>query len=89
MGFYALIRLLLPVIARKSNISMSEAAMAEKLIRELHAMFQRTRYCTDKKHECTFREGSCKVIIEKGDKWQYEDIVACPYRKKIDDTPST
>ena len=44
-----------------------------------------TRYCFDKKYECTYRNGLCYVGWTKDNDWTLEDIEQCPFRKKIRD----
>jgi hypothetical protein len=85
MGFEAIIGLLLSKILAKSAISFADAELLQKLIGGITDLFARSkRTCVHKTHECTFRDGSCHVLLDKGEKWQIEDIEACAYRKKIE-----
>lgn len=81
-----LVSLLLSVITRKTSLTFHEASLLSKLAESIFgALGHKVRYCTSKKYECTFKNGSCIVLIRKGQDWTYEDIVSCPYRKLMED----
>lgn len=41
------------------------------------------RYCFDSNHTCTYRAHACFVLFMKGDKWNEDDVLQCPYRHNI------
>ena len=85
MGWATLVKLLLPLVLKKSNLSMSEAALLQRLVSGVNDLFARAkRTCVHKTHECTYRDGACYILSTKGEDWSLEDIKGCPYRKKIE-----
>lgn len=77
--------LLLELVGGKKGLGFYEAQVLQGLIDGIAGLFagpQRT--CVHKTHACTYKDGSCVVLLSKGANWQMEDIYACSYRKQIE-----
>ncbi len=84
MGWLMLVKLLLPLIAKKKTLSFSEAKVLEQLISNVADLFAKSkRTCVYKTHECKYRDGACFVLATKGKDWKIDDIKKCPYLKPI------
>lgn len=75
---------LVSALKSRDSVSFEDATVLQGVVDGIKGLFERgKRTCVHKTHECTFREGSCVVLLEKGEDWQIEDITSCPYRKEI------
>lgn len=84
LGWMTLVKLLLPLITKKKNLSFAEAELLGTLVGGITGLFERAkRTCVHKTHECTYRDGACYVLSTKGEDWTMGDIESCPYRKLI------
>jgi hypothetical protein len=72
-------------VKRKKTVDFDDAEMLQGVINNIQQLFARgKRTCVHKTHECTYRNGSCYVLLTKGEDWQIEDIEQCAYRKLIE-----
>lgn len=77
--------LLLELVGGKKSLGFAEAQILQGLIDGIAGLFKDApRTCVHKTHACTYREGSCIVLLSKGANWQMEDITSCPYRKQLE-----
>lgn len=77
---------LINALRDSDSVGFGEAETLQKVIDNISDLFSRSaRTCVHRTHECTYREGSCHVLLTKGSGWQIEDIEECPYRKAIAD----
>lgn len=77
---------LINIINQVSSIDFEESAVLQELIDNIFGAFaSNERTCVSNKYACKFRDGSCHVLLNKGQNWQIEDINTCTYRQQIKD----